>query len=131
MKKRSRRGRPYRSLSQSILGVQLDLRDLMRQVNAQLLILRMSKNKEYYTHTPPPTSPTSTRSALDLILSSSLSTTNIPADTPGRNQLSLRNISRSSTSQWGTVLKGYVILRDLERYLSRLVRDYTLLRAKS
>ncbi|KAF7688925.1 hypothetical protein HF521_013732 [Silurus meridionalis] len=131
MKKRSRRGRPYRSLSQSILGVQLDLRDLMRQVNAQLLILRMSKNKEYYTHTPPPTSPASTRSALDLILSSSLSTTNIPGDTPGRNELSLRNIPRSSTSQWESVLKGYVILRDLERYLSRLVRDYTLLRAKS
>ncbi|KAF5896558.1 interleukin-27 subunit alpha-like, partial [Clarias magur] len=35
MRKRNRRGGPYQSLSQSILGIELDLRDLMKQANAQ------------------------------------------------------------------------------------------------
>lgn len=33
-------------------------------------------------------------------------------------------------SLWIQHLRGYVILRDLERYLSRLARDYTVLQAK-
>lgn len=36
----------------------------------------------------------------------------------------------SGTSRWVQHLKGYVILRDLERFLSRLARDYTILQAK-
>lgn len=36
----------------------------------------------------------------------------------------------AETSRWIQHLKGYVILRDLERYLSRLARDYALLQAK-
>ncbi|XP_051955315.1 uncharacterized protein LOC127624569 [Xyrauchen texanus] len=36
----------------------------------------------------------------------------------------------SGSSRWVQHLRGYVILRDLERYLSRLARDYTALQAK-
>ncbi|XP_053086638.1 uncharacterized protein LOC113531477 [Pangasianodon hypophthalmus] len=174
MKKRNRRGRPCQSLSQSILGIQLDLRDLMRQVNSQVcthkiqpcypfalssqLLSINTLKKDDYTHTPPSTTttssstsrpsvpststststvspPGSTLSALDLILSSTLRTTAVPSVTqprkgepsPGTVQ---ENTPKAVSSQWMSVLEGYVILRDLERYLSRLVRDYTLLRAK-
>lgn len=75
-------------------------------------------------------SPPATRSALDLILAS----TTLRA-TAARGQASSGTAQQSApkppTSQWVSVLEGYVILRDLERYLSRLVRDYTLLRTKS
>ncbi|XP_026888006.2 uncharacterized protein LOC113591630 [Electrophorus electricus] len=36
----------------------------------------------------------------------------------------------SGSSRWVSRLEGYVILRDLELYLGRLARDYTLLSAK-
>ncbi|TRY57379.1 hypothetical protein DNTS_024960 [Danionella cerebrum] len=41
-----------------------------------------------------------------------------------------RATSAAATSLWVQHLNGYVILRDLERYLRRLARDYTLLQAK-
>lgn len=63
-------------------------------------------------------SPPSTQSALDLIQSST------------QLREVQHNAPKPASSQWVTVLEGYVILRDLERYLSRLVRDYTLLRSK-
>ncbi|GAA6102248.1 uncharacterized protein LOC113650951 [Tachysurus ichikawai] len=148
MKTRNRRGRPLQSLSQSILGIQLDLRDLIRQVNSQLLSMS-TLNK------PPPTSttvssstsrpsassittstvspPGSTRSALDLILSITPRSTDVPSVPQHRERESSPGPvqQKSDTSRWMSVLEGYVILRDLERYLCRLVRDYTLLRAKS
>ncbi|KAK3527252.1 hypothetical protein QTP86_015751, partial [Hemibagrus guttatus] len=99
MRRRNKRGRPLRSLSQSILGIQLDLRDLMRQVNSQLNSLSTLKKKDIYTQTPPTPSttfstsvssstssssststvspPGSTRSVLDLILSSTLRSTDV------------------------------------------------------
>ncbi|XP_027015332.1 uncharacterized protein LOC113650951 [Tachysurus fulvidraco] len=151
MKPRNRRGRPLQSLSQSILGIQLDLRDLIRQVNSQLLSMSTS-------NTPPPTStlsttissstsrpsaspiststaspPGSTRSALDLILSitpRSIDVQSVPRH--GQREPSPGPVQQKpDTSRWMSVLEGYVILRDLDRYLCRLVRDYTLLRAKS
>ncbi|XP_058239102.1 uncharacterized protein LOC131348298 [Hemibagrus wyckioides] len=153
MRRRNKRGRPLRSLSQSILGIQLDLRDLMRQVNSQLNRMTTLKKKDVYTHTPPTPSttfstsvsssssssistispPGSTRSVLDLILSSTLRSTDVrSAPQPEEDEPSPTTVQqRSDSSQWVSAVEGYVILRDLERYLCRLVRDYTLLRAKS
>uniref|UniRef100_A0A3B1JZJ6 Ciliary neurotrophic factor n=1 Tax=Astyanax mexicanus TaxID=7994 RepID=A0A3B1JZJ6_ASTMX len=95
MQRRNKRGRPQLSLPQSMLGVQLDLRDLMRQVNSQFF------TPDTLAETPP----SLTRSAKF--------TTQV-----------------SGPSRWVSRLEGYVILRDLERYLTKLARDYTLLRAK-
>uniref|UniRef100_A0A4W4EXR4 Ciliary neurotrophic factor n=1 Tax=Electrophorus electricus TaxID=8005 RepID=A0A4W4EXR4_ELEEL len=93
--RRNKRARPQLSLAQSILIVQLDLRDLLKQVSFQ------SPNPS------PTSSPTShSRSAS-------------PASS-----------SSSGSSRWVSRLEGYVILRDLELYLGRLARDYTLLSAK-
>ncbi|XP_053341184.1 uncharacterized protein LOC128512080 [Clarias gariepinus] len=138
MRKRNRRGRPYQSLSQSILGIELDLRDLMRQANSQLLSISTLKKMDDNTNTPPPTTrltnPSSSisispsGSALDRILSSTLRTTDVPSVTQPRQVQ--KQAPKPASSQWVSVLEGYVILRDLERYLSRLVRDYTLLQAK-
>ncbi len=41
-----------------------------------------------------------------------------------------RQTTTAEASRWIQHLRGYVILRDLERYLSRLARDYAVLRAK-
>lgn len=147
VKKRNRRGRQSQSLSESILGIQLDIRDLMRQVNSQLHSISTLKNEDDNTHAPPPTttssststvsSPGSARPALEPIRSSTLRTKDVPQSvTPPREDASSpvavqQNAPEPVSSQWVSVLEGYVILRDLERYLSRLVRDYTLLRAKS
>lgn len=48
------------------------------------------------------------------------------------SQLSVdtRQTTTAEASRWIQHLRGYVILRDLERYLSRLARDYTVLQAK-
>lgn len=77
-----------------------------------------------------------TSSTLDSILPSTLRTTSVPTGVqPGVGVASsgpvLQDAPKSAPSQWVSALEGYVILRDLERYLSKLVRDYTLLRAKS
>uniref|UniRef100_A0A671S7A2 Cardiotrophin-2-like n=2 Tax=Sinocyclocheilus anshuiensis TaxID=1608454 RepID=A0A671S7A2_9TELE len=74
--RRGKRGKPQPNLCQRFVSLQIDLRDLMKQVNSQV-----------HVHT-------------------------------------------SETSRWIQHLRGYVILRDLERYLSRLARDYAVLQAK-
>uniref|UniRef100_A0A3B1IUU0 Ciliary neurotrophic factor n=1 Tax=Astyanax mexicanus TaxID=7994 RepID=A0A3B1IUU0_ASTMX len=96
MQRRNKRGRPQLSLPQSMLGVQLDLRDLMRQVNSQV-----SQCRRFLV---PPTRPPQ-------------SLLQPPAPLP----------ALSGPSRWVSRLEGYVILRDLERYLTKLARDYTLL----
>lgn len=129
--------------------------------SSQLHSISMLKKKDDSTHTPPPTStfsrlinPTSTtssnsrpnipssststvspaastRSALDLILSSTVPSANQPKQGEPSLGKVQQNAPKPVSSQWVSVLEGYVILRDLEHYLSRLARDYTLLRAKS
>uniref|UniRef100_A0A671L6V3 Uncharacterized LOC107663373 n=1 Tax=Sinocyclocheilus anshuiensis TaxID=1608454 RepID=A0A671L6V3_9TELE len=81
--RRGKRGKPQSTLRQSFVSLQIDLRDLMKQVNSQV-----QSNTVHQT-------PTRT-------------------DNP-------------QTSSWIQHLRGYVILRDLERYLSRLARDYAVL----
>uniref|UniRef100_A0A672PV60 Uncharacterized LOC107596189 n=1 Tax=Sinocyclocheilus grahami TaxID=75366 RepID=A0A672PV60_SINGR len=81
--RRGKRGKPQPNLCQSFVSLQIDLRDLMKQVNSQVQV-------HTSTHHDP----------------------------------SLK------TSRWIQHLRGYVILRDLERYLSRLSRDYAVLQAK-
>uniref|UniRef100_A0A3B1J7F2 Ciliary neurotrophic factor n=1 Tax=Astyanax mexicanus TaxID=7994 RepID=A0A3B1J7F2_ASTMX len=97
MQRRNKRGRPQLSLPQSMLGVQLDLRDLMRQVNSQV-----SSSSEDVTQA-----------------------TTVTASSKAKFTTQV-----SGPSRWVSRLEGYVILRDLERYLTKLARDYTLLRAK-
>uniref|UniRef100_A0A673FRE1 Uncharacterized LOC107734131 n=1 Tax=Sinocyclocheilus rhinocerous TaxID=307959 RepID=A0A673FRE1_9TELE len=90
--RRGKRGKPQPNLCQSFVSLQIDLRDLMKQVNSQLNSLSVTA---------------STRSPLLHTLHSTSSSNPIP-----------------KTSRWIQHLRGYVILRDLERYLSRLARDY-------
>uniref|UniRef100_A0A3B4C3Z3 Ciliary neurotrophic factor n=1 Tax=Pygocentrus nattereri TaxID=42514 RepID=A0A3B4C3Z3_PYGNA len=97
MQKRNKRGRPHLSLTQSMRAIQLDLRDLMRQVNFQA-----SSSGDV--------SQTSTTTAAS------------------RKEQPKLTAEVSQPTRWVSRLEGYVILRDLERYLSRLARDYTLLK---
>ncbi|XP_017569335.1 uncharacterized protein LOC108437023 [Pygocentrus nattereri] len=181
MQKRNKRGRPHLSLTQSMRAIQLDLRDLMRQVNFQLAnILKEDPTTDYTstpttsaTHSEEPSKPAATSSETSKATSSSpipsmsgshstlgLIRTSTPLNmeaVKGRQTVpastgeasSSGDVSQTSTTtaasrkeqpkltaevsqptRWVSRLEGYVILRDLERYLSRLARDYTLLRAK-
>lgn len=128
-------------------------------LSSQLNRMTTLKKKDVYTRTPPTPSttfsssvsssspsssaspswistvspPGSTRSVLDLILSSTLRSTDVAsAPQPEEDEPSPTTVRRrSDVSRWVSAVEGYVILRDLDRYLCRLVRDYTLLRAKS
>uniref|UniRef100_A0A673N559 Uncharacterized protein n=1 Tax=Sinocyclocheilus rhinocerous TaxID=307959 RepID=A0A673N559_9TELE len=81
--RRGKRAKPQSTLRQRFVSLQIDLRDLMKQVNSQVQVTTVLQT------------PTRT-------------------DNP-------------QTSRWIQHLRGYVILRDLERYLSRLARDYAVL----
>nr|XP_055055752.1 uncharacterized protein LOC129440416 [Misgurnus anguillicaudatus] len=178
--RRDKRGRPQFTLFQSFMALQIDLRDLMRQVNTQLESLTAKQNSDstspqpsslYSTSTSSPIPSTHTSTASTTLQTSShtdapqsstqftvkstetsiASNTKLSAETfvgvtvTKPTQTSTVHHSRESqpsvdkqktdvlssgTSRWVQHLKGYVILRDLERYLSRLARDYTILRAK-
>ncbi|KAK1788379.1 hypothetical protein P4O66_015992, partial [Electrophorus voltai] len=204
--RRNKRARPQLSLAKSILIVQLDLRDLLKQVSFQLLNMKDSRGgtTSSSTQTPPPTSsfssptprtpvnhalqspnpsPTSSptshsrsaspasssspladmrvgspsHSALSMILTSTpwdmevlngrrstsvhMEVTSSREETSQTSTIPLprdrkRPVGKttarggSGSSRWVSRLEGYVILRDLELYLGRLARDYTLLSAK-
>ncbi|XP_065122809.1 uncharacterized protein [Paramisgurnus dabryanus] len=181
--RRDKRGRPQFTLFQSFMALQIDLRDLMRQVNSQLESLTAKQNSDSTSTKSPQPSPLSSTSTSSPIPSTHRSTasttlqTSSHTDAPQSSthftvkstetstatntkpsakteetfvgvtvnpkkptQTSTVHHSRGSqqktealssgTSRWVQHLKGYVILRDLERYLSRLARDYTILRAK-
>uniref|UniRef100_A0A672PMP0 Uncharacterized LOC107596189 n=1 Tax=Sinocyclocheilus grahami TaxID=75366 RepID=A0A672PMP0_SINGR len=98
--RRGKRGKPQPNLCQSFVSLQIDLRDLMKQVNSQGHCIHKV-----------PTSPYPT---LNFIFQSD----------------SQHQTTTAETSRWIQHLRGYVILRDLERYLSRLSRDYAVLQAK-
>ncbi|XP_051750185.1 uncharacterized protein LOC127512865 [Ctenopharyngodon idella] len=167
--RRDKRGRPQPTLSQSFVGLQIDLRDLMRQVNSQLRSMTQvsastkspllhhlrstssssptpsmhhSRDSTKKLQTPSPTD-NSRSSAHSTVQSSQtlnsadrgfISTTE--KTTVGLSQPTLASTVETQTttaaaaSLWIQHLRGYVILRDLERYLSRLARDYTVLQTK-
>uniref|UniRef100_A0A672P6Z2 Uncharacterized LOC107548437 n=1 Tax=Sinocyclocheilus grahami TaxID=75366 RepID=A0A672P6Z2_SINGR len=93
--RRGKRGKPQPTLRQRFVSLQIDLRDLIKQVNSQVQVLSITA---------------STKSPLLHPLHATSSSGPIP-----------------KTSRWIQHLRGYVILRDLERYLSRLARDYAVL----
>ncbi|KAI7812674.1 hypothetical protein IRJ41_006906 [Triplophysa rosa] len=174
--RRDKRGRPQPTLCQSFMGLQIDLRDLMRQVNSQdpplpsalnstptssriptthrstaSTTLHSSTKLHTLSHTNAPqssTTQTSTQASNTKLSAktekSSVGVTVTPKSTKptrtstvlrsGESQLSVdrqqRTTLSSGSSRWYQHLKGYVTLRDLERYLSRLARDYTVLQAK-
>ncbi|KAJ7997226.1 hypothetical protein DPEC_G00226770 [Dallia pectoralis] len=103
-------------LFESIQGIQTDLRDLMKKVKFQLKSLSS------------PTSPSMVNHSDGLRLRSRVNTNSLPAQS--------RTVSRPSAYQhtskslWTRRLEGYVILRDLERYLIKLARDFILLKIK-
>ncbi|XP_062845235.1 uncharacterized protein LOC134303691 [Trichomycterus rosablanca] len=164
-------------LCQSMLRIQLDLRDLMRQVNAQLAIMKTgATSKSTSTSSPTTSGSSSTWASTTFQIRSSRSSgsslgstpdipkpvTAVKPSRPGSSSLtpstsgltstssgeraepakpaklssatlttqSKARATESGPSRWVSRLEGYVILRDLERYLSRLVRDYALLQAK-
>ncbi|XP_059207089.1 uncharacterized protein LOC131986252 [Centropristis striata] len=95
------RERVRNTLPQSIRHIQLDLRDLMSQVSSQVS--------------------TELKSTMSYIKSSWIKPT-IP--TPVNPQ------TRSKTV-WDSRVEGYIILRDLDLYLTRLARDFLLLASKT
>uniref|UniRef100_A0A671L8Z3 Uncharacterized LOC107663373 n=1 Tax=Sinocyclocheilus anshuiensis TaxID=1608454 RepID=A0A671L8Z3_9TELE len=101
--RRGKRGKPQSTLRQSFVSLQIDLRDLMKQVNSQVQKTSVSL--------PQPT-----------LASAGFIFTGGSVDT--------QQTTTAETSSWIQHLRGYVILRDLERYLSRLARDYAVLQAK-
>ncbi|KAA0717238.1 hypothetical protein E1301_Tti017327 [Triplophysa tibetana] len=182
--RRDKRGRTQATLCQRFMVLQIDLRDLIRQVNSQLENL-IPKQDPHSTSTKSPlpySTPTSNRiptthrstASTNLYMRTKLQTasnTNAPQSStthtstqantklsaktektsvgvtvtpkstkkltvlrsgesqPSEDRQQRTNVS-SGSSRWYQHLKGYVILRDLERFLSRLARDYTVLQAK-
>uniref|UniRef100_A0A6Q2ZCW7 Ciliary neurotrophic factor n=1 Tax=Esox lucius TaxID=8010 RepID=A0A6Q2ZCW7_ESOLU len=96
----SNRRKAKLSIPESIQCIQKDLRDLMTKVNFQLKSMNSSSVS--------PTSPNTMTWQVGLSTSS----------------------WAKSTSLWASRLEGYIILRDLESYLSKLTRDFTLLRTR-
>ncbi|XP_023867436.1 cardiotrophin-2-like [Salvelinus sp. IW2-2015] len=94
------RGKAKTTIPQGIHRIQTDLRDLMTKVNFQLRCVNSSS-------VSPTSPPTLTR-----------------AVSPSSSHQAL------SKSLWTSRLEGYVILRDLERYLTKLARDFILLKTK-
>ncbi|XP_077087319.1 uncharacterized protein LOC143739079 [Siphateles boraxobius] len=159
-----RRGRPQPTLCQSFVGLQIDLRDLMRQVNSQLKSITQvsASTKSPLLHSLHSTSSSSPFPSMHHFTDSTRKLESPrPTDNPRssthftvqssqilnsahrgltsateKTTVSLLQHIRASTlttggeSLWIQHLRGYVILRDLERYLRRLARDYTVLQAK-
>ncbi|NP_001122013.1 uncharacterized protein LOC567472 [Danio rerio] len=163
--RRDKRGRPQPTLCRSFEVLQIDLRDLMRQVNNQLNVIRHVSSS---TKSPLLDSTTASPSMHHSSESTTISQTPTQTGNPGisahsytqspqtlslsergltsvkeETSVSLLQPTRAPTlshstqqtttagmSRWVLHLNGYVILRDLERYLSRLARDYTVLQTK-
>ncbi|XP_016142356.1 uncharacterized protein [Sinocyclocheilus grahami] len=162
--RRGKRGKPQPNLCQSFVSLQIDLRDLMKQVNSQLNSLRVTAStRSPLLHTlhstsssnPIPSMHHSTESTTVLQTPTQMnnphSSTHSSTSTMEETSVSLQQPTQASaasiftgsqlsvdtqqtttaeTSRWIQHLRGYVILRDLERYLSRLSRDYAVLQAK-
>ncbi|XP_043095781.1 uncharacterized protein LOC122345582 [Puntigrus tetrazona] len=159
--RRGKRGRPQLTLCQRFDSLQVDLRDLMKQVNSQLnsLSITASTNSPllHATSSSSPTpsmhhstesttilqTPTQTDDHRSSTQSSTSVTEKISVSLPQPTQASAGLIFTGSQlsvdtlqtttaemSRWIQHLRGYVILRDLERYLSRLARDYSVLQSK-
>ncbi|XP_026066896.1 uncharacterized protein LOC113049076 [Carassius auratus] len=163
--RRGKRGKPQSSLRQKFVSLQIDLRDLMKQVSSQLNSLSTTESTKtpllhplhatsssgplpsMHHSTERPTvlqTPTGTDNHRSSAHSSTQSTTvmertslSLPQPTlasegfifTGRS-VDTQQTTTAETSRWIQHLKGYVILRDLERYLRRLARDYAVLQAK-
>ncbi|KAI2664558.1 Cardiotrophin-2 [Labeo rohita] len=166
--RRGKRGKPQPTLCQNFVNLQIDLRDLIRQVNSQLNTLSVKASTKspllHPVHSTSTSSPISSmhpstesttvlltqirtenpRSSTHSSETSSTSTTGktsvgLPQPTQVSaasffmgSQLSVdtQQTTTAETSRWIQHLRGYVILRDLERYLGRLARDYAVLQAK-
>ncbi|XP_058630577.1 uncharacterized protein LOC131540119 [Onychostoma macrolepis] len=165
--RRGKRGKPQPTLCQRFVSLQIDLRDLMKQVNSQLNSLSITASTKppllHPLHTTSSSSPipsmhhstesttvlqtptqtdnpgssahSSTQSSTSMMEKTSVS---LPQPTQASagfiltgSQLSVDTLQTTAeASRWIQHLRGYVILRDLERYLSRLARDYAVLHAK-
>ncbi|XP_068509336.1 uncharacterized protein [Syngnathus scovelli] len=89
-------------LTQSIKHIELDLRDLMSQVSSQVrCVSKMT------------------------CIKSSERQANFPTIRTPLNQ------STTSKTLWEKRLEGYIILRDLDLYLTKLARDFILLGSKT
>ncbi|XP_026105351.1 uncharacterized protein LOC113077106 [Carassius auratus] len=154
--RRDKRGKPQLNLCQSFVSLQIDLRDLMKQVNSQLNSLSITastKSPPLHTlHSTSSSSPipsmhhstesttvlqtpsqmnnprSSTQSSVSLLQPTQASAASV--FTGGKLSVDTQRTTTAETSRWIQHLRGYVILRDLERYLSRLARDYAVLQAK-
>ncbi|XP_016309067.1 uncharacterized protein LOC107663373 [Sinocyclocheilus anshuiensis] len=164
--RRGKRGKPQSTLRQSFVSLQIDLRDLMKQVNSQLNSLSITastkspllhplhatsssgpipsmhhsteSNTVHQTPTrtdnPRSSAHSSTQSSTSMMEKTSVSLPQPTLASAGfiftGGSVDTQQTTTAETSSWIQHLRGYVILRDLERYLSRLARDYAVLQAK-
>lgn len=123
------------TLTQRIRHIQLDLRDLMSQVSSQVSTVFLLKS----THISSPfpfqgdfggsdTKTGLTKFVLLLHQMSSMRSSWIrPASATAQTPL---NPASRSGIIWESRVEGYIILRDLDLYLTKLARDFLLLASK-
>uniref|UniRef100_A0AAY4CP92 Uncharacterized protein n=1 Tax=Denticeps clupeoides TaxID=299321 RepID=A0AAY4CP92_9TELE len=107
---RGRRSVEDQSLSQSFWNIQIDIRDLVKQVDVQL-----------------------NRAKLEVGSSESAPCPSCEPSEGQTHRATTKPVQIAETlpsSLWARRLKGYIILRDLDRFLVRLARDLIFLKAK-
>ncbi|XP_075343497.1 uncharacterized protein LOC142401930 [Odontesthes bonariensis] len=92
------------TLPQSIQHIQLDLRELMSKVSRQVSTVFLLKSTPHFS----PFSPTQTLKEVTPKLS-----------------------GQSTKTLWDSRVEGYIVLRDLDLYLTKLARDFLLLASKT
>ena len=128
------RGPRVGALPLSIRHVQLDLRDLMNQVSSQVSTVVSTQSAHWYS---PPRPTQSLREVtpkcffffflLSLFLQMKSLSGSWVKPTAAASQL---NPPRSPRTLWDSRVEGYVVLRDLDLYLTKLARDFLLLASK-
>lgn len=129
-------GRVVRTtLPWSIKHIQLDLRDLMSQVSSQVSTALLTEIRSFCPpfnpHKDPGRSDTKDDTmcfALFLQMSYMKSSWTKPASPTVWSPL---NAEASFKTVWDSRVEGYVILRDLDLYLTKLARDFLLLASKT
>lgn len=120
------------SLPQSIKYIQLDLRDLMSQVSNQVstAFLLKSTHVLFSLETLEEVTPRSDKKLFCFLLQLSYMQRSLmtPTSAPVRPA---SNPETGSKTVWDSRVEGYIILRDLDLYLTKLARDFLLLASKN
>lgn len=123
------------TLLRDIKHIQLDLRDLMSQVSNQVCIAFLTEIHSFCPTFNPHKDPGRGDTNHDMICFVLLpqmrhikDSWTKPAPPP---EWSPHNAEASFKTVWDSRVEGYVILRDLDLYLTKLARDFLLLASKA